>query len=95
METNQVSTCIQVHVVSEMFDVFGKVTGIEAFIYFLLCFLICTTYFIIKAFEREGRESEYKEDGLESSKKVTVQYSPIIVGRRVSRSVLCGLLGSR
>lgn len=95
METNQFCTCTQVYVLSEMSDVFGRVTGIEAFIYFLLCFLICMTYFIIKTFEREGKESQYKEDGLESSNKVNLQYSPITVGRRVSRSPLCGLLGSR
>ena len=95
MEANQFCTCIQVHAVSEMFDVVGKVTGIEAFICSLMCFLICMTYFIIKAFEREGKESQCKEDGLESSNKVNLQYSPIIVGKRVSRSPLYGLLGSR
>lgn len=61
-----------------MSDVFGRVTGIEAVIYFLLCFLICMTYFIIKTFERGGKESQYKEDGPESSNKVNLQYSPII-----------------
>ena len=60
---------------------------------FFCAFLIYTRYFIIKHLKEREKKVNIRKMNSESSEKVNLQYSSTIVGRRVSRLLLCGLLG--